>query len=367
MTALGPLVGQTTTSTTAPYTLDAVVEGMQAASDLYTLPVTAIWSMQNRDVPAEYMLFKGTVSTGTPDTLSVDTVYQSSQSDGVFTWSAGIKDIQLVLVLSTKGDLLVGLGSGGKMQALPVGTDGYALVADAAATEGVKWALPNAADADTLDGQHASAFALSGHGHSNATTSVDGFMASGDKSKLNGIEANAQVNTVTSVNSQTGSVSLTASDVGAATSGHTHALDDLSNVSVSSPSSGQVLEWNGSSWVAATPSGGVTSVNGQTGAVSLGYADVNAASDSDARFGNGNNYDRTLNGSTVLSSVYTDNYGHITGINTRSMSYNDVNAASSGHSHSLSSLGAGSQAEHDQTISSNNPSGGSNGDVWYQI
>ena len=32
------------------------------------------------------------------------------------------------------------------------------------------------------------------------------------------------------------------------------ALNDLSNVSVGSPSSGQFLSWNGSAWVPATPS-----------------------------------------------------------------------------------------------------------------
>ncbi len=46
-------------------------------------------------------------------------------------------------------------------------------------------------DADLLDGNHASAFATSGHTHSNATTSVSGFMSSADKTKLDGIEAGA--------------------------------------------------------------------------------------------------------------------------------------------------------------------------------
>jgi hypothetical protein len=42
-------------------------------------------------------------------------------------------------------------------------------------------------------------------------------MSGSDKTKLDGIAANAQVNTVFSVNGQTGSVSLTAADVGALT------------------------------------------------------------------------------------------------------------------------------------------------------
>jgi len=42
-----------------------------------------------------------------------------------------------------------------------------------------------------------SAFASVGHGHPLATTSTDGFISSTDKTKLNGIEANAQVNVST--------------------------------------------------------------------------------------------------------------------------------------------------------------------------
>jgi hypothetical protein len=49
-------------------------------------------------------------------------------------------------------------------------------------------------DADLLDGQHASAFALASHSHPNATPSSHGFMSAADKTKLDGIEAGAQVN-----------------------------------------------------------------------------------------------------------------------------------------------------------------------------
>lgn len=51
-------------------------------------------------------------------------------------------------------------------------------------------------------------------GISNATTTADGAMSSGDKTKLNGIESGAQVNTVTSVNTKTGAVTVTKADVG---------------------------------------------------------------------------------------------------------------------------------------------------------
>jgi outer membrane protein assembly factor BamE (lipoprotein component of BamABCDE complex) len=49
-------------------------------------------------------------------------------------------------------------------------------------------------DADLLDGQHASAFASAFHSHPDATTSAAGFMSAGDKSKLDGIQAGAEVN-----------------------------------------------------------------------------------------------------------------------------------------------------------------------------
>jgi hypothetical protein len=69
-------------------------------------------------------------------------------------------------------------------------------------------------DADTLDGKHASDFAASGHTHNNATQTNAGFMSSADKAKVDGIEASAQKNTITSVNSKTGDVVLGKSDVG---------------------------------------------------------------------------------------------------------------------------------------------------------
>lgn len=46
-------------------------------------------------------------------------------------------------------------------------------------------------DADTLDGKHASSFALNNHTHTVATTSANGFMTAADKTKLNSIAENA--------------------------------------------------------------------------------------------------------------------------------------------------------------------------------
>jgi hypothetical protein len=49
-------------------------------------------------------------------------------------------------------------------------------------------------------------------------------------------------------------------------------IDDLSDVTISSPTNGQYLKYNGSAWVNAAAA--VTSVNGQTGAVVVAIADV---------------------------------------------------------------------------------------------
>lgn len=64
--------------------------------------------------------------------------------------------------------------------------------------------------------------ASTSHSHTAATTSVAGFLSTSDKSKLDGIAAGAQVNTVTSVAGKTGAVTLSSADVGAASADHSH-------------------------------------------------------------------------------------------------------------------------------------------------
>lgn len=62
----------------------------------------------------------------------------------------------------------------------------------------------------------------------------------------------------------------------------TDSIDVLADVdtTTAAPTNGQVLEWNGTNWVPATPSGGgaVSSVNGQTGAVVLELQDLDNVS-----------------------------------------------------------------------------------------
>ena len=61
-----------------------------------------------------------------------------------------------------------------------------------------------ATDADTVDGNHASAFATASHTHSAATTSAAGFMSTTDKSKLDGIASGAEVNVQSDWNATSG-------------------------------------------------------------------------------------------------------------------------------------------------------------------
>jgi hypothetical protein len=81
---------------------------------------------------------------------------------------------------------------------------------------------------------------------------------------------------VQSVNTKTGAVALTASDVGAAATSHTHSLADLTQ---SSATTGQVPTWNGTAWAAATPSaGGGGSANIVEAATAAGFPATGASS-----------------------------------------------------------------------------------------
>jgi len=85
----------------------------------------------------------------------------------------------------------------------------------------IKAAAPSASDdvarkaeVDAVQNSLSGHIGSGGSAHAVATTSQAGFMSAADKSKLNGIEAGAQVNTVTSVAGKTGAVTLSKSDVG---------------------------------------------------------------------------------------------------------------------------------------------------------
>ena len=71
--------------------------------------------------------------------------------------------------------------------------------------------------------------------YSNATTSAAGLMSAADKTKLNGIAAGAQVNSVTGVKGnaestyRTGQVNLTPANIGAAAASHNHAASAITS------------------------------------------------------------------------------------------------------------------------------------------
>lgn len=77
-------------------------------------------------------------------------------------------------------------------------------------TFGLSQGAGSGLDADTVDGQHASAFALASHTHPNATTSAAGFMSAQDKAKLDGIQSGAEVNQNAFSNVKVGTTTIAA-------------------------------------------------------------------------------------------------------------------------------------------------------------
>ena len=75
--------------------------------------------------------------------------------------------------------------------------------------------------------------------YSNATTSAAGLMSAEDKTKLNGIAAVAQVNSVTGVkgnaetNYRTGNVNITPANIGAAAASHNHSASNINSGTLS--------------------------------------------------------------------------------------------------------------------------------------
>lgn len=176
----------------------------------------------------------------------------------------------------------------------------------------------------------------------NATTSVSGLFSDTDKTKLDGIESGAQVNTVASVNSMTGAVVLAASDVGALpdTTPIPSKTSDLTNDSnfatasdvASAVATKSTVAWNqlittgqkiatlsidGTPTDVFAPTGGgggggaVDSVNGMTGIVILGVNDIDdvtitSAANNDALvYDNGDWQNKPLK-NVAFSGAYSD-------------------------------------------------------------
>ena len=149
-----------------------------------------------------------------------------------------------------------------------------------------------------------------------ATTSIAGLMAIGDKAKLDGIAAGAQVNSVTSVAGKTGAVTLSAADVGAASASHSHTAATTSAAGFMSAADKAKLDGIASG--ATATSGTVTSVTGGTGlsgtvtsSGSLSLLAISAGSTSTgALFYNGNSRSagRLYGGTTNPASTTRLNY-----------------------------------------------------------
>ena len=98
---------------------------------------------------------------------------------------------------------------------------------------------------------------------STATASAAGLMAAADKAKLDGIAAGAQVNAVSSVNGKTGAVTLGASDVGAAPASHTHDASQVSGLA-SVATSGKYDDLTGAPSSMKNPAALTVQANGET-------------------------------------------------------------------------------------------------------
>lgn len=136
----------------------------------------------------------------------------------------------------------------------------------------IKRSSANAAPATLVGGQLA--YAEGTGGSANGGTLYIGTIAGAvvpiggyaDNQKLAGIEAGAQVNTVTSVAGATGAVTLDSGDItDFSTAVDTRiglaSIDDLADVVITTPANGQQLTWDNatSKWVNTAPSAGVTS------------------------------------------------------------------------------------------------------------
>lgn len=135
-------------------------------------------------------------------------------------------------------------------------------------------------DADTVDGRHAAEFAAAAHTH--GWTDITGTVPTWNQDTtgnaatatklatartINGTSFNGTANITTanwgtartltigatgkSVNGSA-NVTWTLAEIGAAASGHNHTLDGLSNVTITSNTAGEVLQWNGTAWINRT-------------------------------------------------------------------------------------------------------------------
>ncbi len=189
-------------------------------------------------------------SGGTPARLGIGTEDQVLKvQSGAPVWA---EDEGMVNPMTTAGQLVVG-GVGGDPAALTVGSTGQVLRVVGGMP--VWQTLGTAADAAVTD------FAPAVHGH--AAANITDSTTAG-RALLTAADAAAQ-------RASLGLGTAALEDVGDfAPVSHTHALSDLTQ---SGATTGQVIEWNGTAWVPATPSsGGMTNPMTTAGDIIVGGA-----------------------------------------------------------------------------------------------
>lgn len=80
----------TTTTGTGAISMGGAVTGFRAASDAFSTGDQSYWCMEGG---AEWEVFKGTLTSGSPWTLSRDSVYASSNAGAAVNFSAGTKQV----------------------------------------------------------------------------------------------------------------------------------------------------------------------------------------------------------------------------------------------------------------------------------
>ena len=159
----------------------------------------------------------------------------------------------------TKGDVLVASGATTLVK-LGVGTDGQVLTADSAESSGVKWAAggSGATTLNDLTDVVITSGASGEYVRHNGTNWVDATIQAGDlptgvdAAKLaDGSVSNTEFQYLNGVTSAV----QTQLD-GKAASSHTHTLNDLSDVTIASVATDEVVRYNGSGWVNSTVQSG---------------------------------------------------------------------------------------------------------------
>lgn len=167
-------------------------------------------------------------------------------------------------------------------------------------------------DADTVDGKHASDFALDTHSHSAATTSADGFMSSADKTKLNGIASGA--NAYTHPNSGIAAGSYSRVKINA----QGHATEADGPVPVSEGGTGSTTASGARTSLGITPAniGAAASAHSHSDATAseAGFMSASDKSKLDGVASGANNYTHPNSGATAgtYSRVTVDAKGHVT-------------------------------------------------------